>query len=232
MPSQYLSVLVHQQAVMTKQGSPIYTGQAMEGLIYVEHTHICFWWKYSFYNKTSVTTKSNQKIKRGRTEWDYKQKVLIAYLVTSSYIFCFVILSFYSFHKLQISQTKTELVELENELFIRKEAVKTDIRRAVQDLLRKMNEQVRLNVQHHVSLLDLWWCMGSAEAMLTHLPWTKWPPFCRRFFLIHFREWKCIDFNWKFTRIPKGPINNIPALVQIMAWQRSGDSLTPVSLEF
>ena len=30
-----------------------------------------------------------------------------------------------------------------------------------------------------------------------------------------------IEFSLKF--VPKGPINNIPALVQIMAWRRSGD---------
>ena len=30
-----------------------------------------------------------------------------------------------------------------------------------------------------------------------------------------------IEISLKF--IPKGPINNIPALVQIMAWRRTGD---------
>ena len=33
--------------------------------------------------------------------------------------------------------------------------------------------------------------------------------------------WISIDISLKF--IPKGPIDNIPALVQIMAWRRSGD---------
>ena len=33
--------------------------------------------------------------------------------------------------------------------------------------------------------------------------------------------WISIETSLKF--IPKGPINNIPALVQIMAWRRSGD---------
>ena len=33
--------------------------------------------------------------------------------------------------------------------------------------------------------------------------------------------WKPIKISLKF--VPKGPINNIPALVQIMAWRRSGD---------
>ncbi len=37
---------------------------------------------------------------------------------------------------MQLAQTKADLVELENELFIRKEHVKTDVRRAVQDLMR------------------------------------------------------------------------------------------------
>ena len=41
---------------------------------------------------------------------------------------------------------------------------------------------------------------------------------------MHFLEWKkyiSIEISLKF--VPKGPINNIPALVQIMAWRRSGD---------
>ena len=33
--------------------------------------------------------------------------------------------------------------------------------------------------------------------------------------------WTAIEISLKF--VPKGPINNIPALVQIMAWRRSGD---------
>ena len=32
-----------------------------------------------------------------------------------------------------------------------------------------------------------------------------------------------IEISLKF--VPKGPINNIPALVQIMAWRRPGDKL-------
>ena len=33
--------------------------------------------------------------------------------------------------------------------------------------------------------------------------------------------WVSIKISLKF--VPKGPINNIPALVQIMAWRRPGD---------
>ena len=42
---------------------------------------------------------------------------------------------------------------------------------------------------------------------------------------MHFLEWKCMNFDYDFTEIcSQGcPINNIPALVQIMAWRRSGD---------
>ena len=44
-------------------------------------------------------------------------------------------------------------------------------------------------------------------------------------------HFKCIFMNEKFciliwislNVVPKGPINNIPALVQIMAWRRPGD---------
>ena len=55
-------------------------------------------------------------------------------------------------------------------------------------------------------------------------PWDrdKWPPFCTRPFQMHFFEWKCMNIDWNFT-VPKGPISNISALVQIMAWHPSGD---------
>ena len=46
----------------------------------------------------------------------------------------------------------------------------------------------------------------------------------RRHFQMHFLNeniWISIKISLKF--IPKGPINNIQALVQIMAWGRPGD---------
>ena len=39
--------------------------------------------------------------------------------------------------------------------------------------------------------------------------------------LLNENVWIPIKFSLKF--VPKGPINNIPALVQIMAWRRPGD---------
>ena len=38
---------------------------------------------------------------------------------------------------------------------------------------------------------------------------------------LHENVWISVEISLKF--VPKGPINNIPALVQIMAWRRSGD---------
>ena len=50
---------------------------------------------------------------------------------------------------------------------------------------------------------------------------TKWTPFRRRHFQTHFYVRISINISLKF--VPKGLINNIPALVQIMAWRRPGD---------
>ena len=48
-------------------------------------------------------------------------------------------------------------------------------------------------------------------------------PFCRRHFKMHFfNENVCISFKISL-KFPMVRINNIPALVQIMAWRRSGD---------
>ena len=46
---------------------------------------------------------------------------------------------------------------------------------------------------------------------------TRWPPFSRWHFQMHFVKRKWISISLKFV---KGPINNIPSLVQIMAWHR------------
>ena len=62
---------------------------------------------------------------------------------------------------------------------------------------------------------------------LTHPPRTKWPPFRRRYFQIFFNGnvWISIKISLKF--VPNGPINNIEALVQIMAWRLPGDKSLP-----
>ena len=57
---------------------------------------------------------------------------------------------------------------------------------------------------------------------LEHIgPETKWPPFCRGHFHMHFLQWKCLNFNYNFAEVClQGPINNISALVQIMVWHK------------
>ena len=53
---------------------------------------------------------------------------------------------------------------------------------------------------------------------------TKWPLFCRRQFQVHFLKWKLFTLNeisLKYAHY--GLIDNMTALVQIMAWRRTGD---------
>ena len=46
-------------------------------------------------------------------------------------------------------------------------------------------------------------------------------------FKMHFLELKWISIEISLKFVPKDPINNIPALVQIMAWRRLGDKPLP-----
>ena len=70
----------------------------------------------------------------------------------------------------------------------------------------------------------IWVCKTSMHAYQRIEAEIKWPPFSRRHFQMHFLEWKVwisIKISVKF--VPEVRINNIPALVQIMAWHRTGD---------
>ena len=53
---------------------------------------------------------------------------------------------------------------------------------------------------------------------------TKWMAFLRQFWSA-FSWIKIFEFPIKISLkfVPKGPINNIPALIEIMAWRRPGD---------
>ena len=51
---------------------------------------------------------------------------------------------------------------------------------------------------------------------------TKWLPFSRWHFHVHFLQWKCMNFDKDFTYVCSEGSNNIPALVQI-ALHQSGD---------
>ena len=59
---------------------------------------------------------------------------------------------------------------------------------------------------------------------LTHWGRNKWTPFRRRHFQAYFFM-KMLGFRLKISLkfVPKGPINNNPALVQMMAWPWQGD---------
>ena len=51
---------------------------------------------------------------------------------------------------------------------------------------------------------------------------TTWPPFSKRQCQDDFCEWKCMNFDLLYIELcPRGPINNILAMVQIMAWRRA-----------
>ena len=54
---------------------------------------------------------------------------------------------------------------------------------------------------------------------------TKWMPFSRRLFQMHFCEciWILISIKILLKFVPMLPVNNIPALVRIMAWRQPGD---------
>ena len=53
---------------------------------------------------------------------------------------------------------------------------------------------------------------------------TKWTTFRRRHFQTYFLQWNIwISLKISLEFVPKVPINNIPALVLIMAWRQPGD---------
>ena len=64
--------------------------------------------------------------------------------------------------------------------------------------------------------------IGTSKFTLTDWSETRWPPLSRHF-QMHFLEWKWIAIKISLKFVPKGPIDNIPALVQILAWHWTGD---------
>ena len=59
-------------------------------------------------------------------------------------------------------------------------------------------------------------------------PKTKWPPFRRWYFQMHFHEWKFFDsFQISPKFVPEGPIDNKSALVQVMACRLFGAKPLP-----
>ena len=67
-------------------------------------------------------------------------------------------------------------------------------------------------------------CVDSDLRPLTHLPWTKWPPFCKRYLkFISMNEEICILIEMSLSFVPKNPIDNKSELVQVMACRQTGD---------
>ena len=71
------------------------------------------------------------------------------------------------------------------------------------------------------SMLALWTLLSVRP--LTHWGRARWSPFRRRYCQMLFNENIPISINFSLKFVPKGPINNIPASVQIMAWRRPCD---------
>ena len=82
-------------------------------------------------------------------------------------------------------------------------------------------------VHSHIILLCFVWCVANTED--NHIIYILRPRQDGRHFpddiflciFLNENEWLSIKILLKF--VPKVPINNIPALVQIMAWRRPGD---------
>ena len=57
----------------------------------------------------------------------------------------------------------------------------------------------------------------------TYWGWEKWPPFSRWHFQMHFPKYLSIMIKISLKFVLRDPSNNIPPLVQIMAWYHPGD---------
>ena len=80
-----------------------------------------------------------------------------------------------------------------------------------------------------------WTHLKNILSKLTHLPWTNWPLFRRRYFrCIFLNENVQISIKISLRFLPKGPIDDIPVLVQVMAWHWPGDKplSVPMIVEF
>ena len=71
----------------------------------------------------------------------------------------------------------------------------------------------------------------SHQCWLIRPPWTKCPPFSRWHFQMYFLEWKfCISSQISLKSVPKDPIDDKSALVQVMAWCQRGNKPLPETM--
>ena len=95
----------------------------------------------------------------------------------------------------------------------------------------KMEKYFYFNQVHIVDTpwltCHLWgWARGGfwEDIMLTHWGWDRMAAIFQTTFSDAFSWMKIFKFRLGLLKfVPKSPINNIPALVQIMAWRRPGD---------
>ena len=78
------------------------------------------------------------------------------------------------------------------------------------------NTMYKFNIIHF-PLHDVW------PMELTHLPWKKWPPYWQTTILHAFTWMKMSSVHISLKFVPRGPIDNKPALVQVMTWRLRGD---------
>ena len=85
-----------------------------------------------------------------------------------------------------------------------------------------MNTQIKfIAIQTTILICHIQWLIHwSIKIEITHWGRDKMAAIFKCFFLSE-NVWISLKISLKF--IPKGPINNMPALVQIMAWHRPGD---------
>ena len=94
--------------------------------------------------------------------------------------------------------------------------------------------QISQRHQHHLhtvnlEMLAIWGCWP-----VTHPPMDKMAAILAAediFKCIFLNENVRISIEISRNFVPKGSINNIPALVQIMAWRRTGDKIDPMGLK-
>ena len=66
-------------------------------------------------------------------------------------------------------------------------------------------------------------------SILTHPPWTKWPPFWQTTYSIAF-TWMKIPIHISLKHVHRSPIAIKPALAQLMAWHWTGDKPLPAPM--
>ena len=85
-------------------------------------------------------------------------------------------------------------------------------------------DSVQQVVQAHNKAQHYWCFLMILSPFVYHWGWDKMAAISQTIFSNALSWMKMYDFDWISLRfVRKGPINNIPALVQIMIWRRPGD---------